>query len=140
MATVVRFQAKPSQFFVIFDSLVAITTHPGAQNSRSDSFGADNDAGQTDKPIALPRFAHARRVIIVKSIHIIMIVATLRTGPVDHLQQFIQQIKVDSAGTTLRQSTPRCSDSITDTTILKIADQQRAQWTLSILKLQQQTG
>ena len=68
--------------------------------------------------------------------------ATLRTGPVDHLQQFIQQIKVDSAGTTLRQSMPRCSDSITDTTILKIANQRRAQWTLLILKLaeQQQTG
>ena len=60
MATIVRFQAKPSQFFAIFDSLVAITTHPGAQNSRSGSFGADNDAGQT---IALPRFAHARGVI-----------------------------------------------------------------------------
>ena len=60
VATVVRFQAKPSQFFfAIFDSLVAITTHPGAQNSRSGSFGADN-AGQT---IALPRFAHARGVI-----------------------------------------------------------------------------
>ena len=63
MATVVRFQAKPSQFFAIFDSLVAIITHPGAQNSRSGSFGADNDAGQTDKPIALPRFAHARGVM-----------------------------------------------------------------------------
>ena len=63
MATVVRFQTKPSQFFAIFDSLVAITTHPGAQNSRWGSFGADNDAGQTDKPIALPRFAHARGVI-----------------------------------------------------------------------------
>ena len=65
VVTVVRFQAKPSQFFfAIFDSLVAITTHPGAQNSRSGSFGADNDdAGQTDKPIALPRFANARRVI-----------------------------------------------------------------------------
>ena len=66
MATVVRFQAKPSQFFSIFDSLVAITTHPGAQNSRSGSFGADNDnAGQMDKPIALPRFAHACGVIIL---------------------------------------------------------------------------
>ena len=66
MATVVRFQAKPSQLFAIFDSLVAITTHPGAQNSRLGSFGADNDnTGQTDKPIALPRFAHARGVIIL---------------------------------------------------------------------------
>ena len=68
MATVVRFQAKPSQFFfcfffAIFDSLVAITSRPGAQNSRSGSFGANNDAGQTDKPIALPRFAHARGVM-----------------------------------------------------------------------------
>ena len=63
MATVVRFQAKPSQFFAIFDSLVAITTHPGAQNSRSGSFGADNDdAGQTDKLIALTRFVHVRGV------------------------------------------------------------------------------
>ena len=55
---------KPSQaifFFAIFDSLVAITTHPGAQNSRSGSFGADN-AGQT---IALPLFAHAPGVIII---------------------------------------------------------------------------
>ena len=62
MATVVRFQAKPSQasFLPFFDSLVAITTHPGAQNSISGSFGADNDdAGQTDKPIALLRFVHA---------------------------------------------------------------------------------
>ena len=63
MATVVRFQAKLSQFFAIFDNLVAITTHPGVQNSRSGSFGADNDdAGQTEKPIALPRFAHVRGV------------------------------------------------------------------------------
>ena len=65
MATVVRFQTKPSQFFAIFDSLVAITTHPGAQNSRSGSFGADNDdAGQT---IALPRFTHACGVIKLAS-------------------------------------------------------------------------
>ena len=43
VASVIPFQANPSQFFAVFDSLVAITTHPGAQNSRSGRFRVNDD-------------------------------------------------------------------------------------------------
>ena len=43
VASVVPFQANPSQFFAVFDSLVAITTHSGAQNLRSGRFRVNDD-------------------------------------------------------------------------------------------------
>ena len=43
VAGVVPFQANSSQFFAVFDSMVAITTHPGAQNSRSGRFRVNDD-------------------------------------------------------------------------------------------------
>ena len=43
VASIVRFQANPSQFFAVFDSLVASTTHTGAQNSRSGRFRVNDD-------------------------------------------------------------------------------------------------
>ena len=52
---VVPFQANPTQFFAVFDSLVTITTHPGGQNSRSGRFRVNDD-----KTITLPLAAHAR--------------------------------------------------------------------------------
>ena len=42
VASVVPFQTKSSLFLAVFDSLVAITTHPGAQNSRSGRFRVNN--------------------------------------------------------------------------------------------------
>ena len=38
----------PSQFFAVFDSLIAVRTHPGAQKSISGHFRADNDADDDD--------------------------------------------------------------------------------------------
>ena len=43
VASVIPFQANPSHFFAVFDSLVAITTHPGAKNSRSGRFRVNDD-------------------------------------------------------------------------------------------------
>ena len=43
VASVIPFQANPSHFFAVFVSLVAITTHPIAQNSRSGRFRVDDD-------------------------------------------------------------------------------------------------
>ena len=49
VASVIPFQANPSHFFVVFDSLVAITTHPGAQNSRSGRFRVNDDNRRTKR-------------------------------------------------------------------------------------------
>ena len=43
VASVVRFQARPNQFFAVFDSLDPVTTHSGDYISRSGRFRADND-------------------------------------------------------------------------------------------------
>ena len=38
-----HFKQTQASFFAVFDSLVAITTHPGAQNSRSGRFRVNDD-------------------------------------------------------------------------------------------------
>ena len=43
VASVLPFEANPSQFFAVFDSLGVITTHIGAQNSRSGRFRVNDD-------------------------------------------------------------------------------------------------
>ena len=55
VASVVPFQEKSSQFFAVFDSLVAIITHLGAQNSRSGRFRVnDNDNNRRTKRLLYP--------------------------------------------------------------------------------------
>ena len=48
VASIVRFQANPSQFFAVFDSLVVSTTLTGAQNSRSGRFRVNDDDDDDD--------------------------------------------------------------------------------------------
>ena len=43
MVGIIRFLAKSSKFFAVFDSLVAIRTRLSAQKSRSGHFGVDNN-------------------------------------------------------------------------------------------------
>ena len=43
VASVLPFEANPSQFFAVFDSLGVITTHLGAPNSRSGRFRVNDD-------------------------------------------------------------------------------------------------
>ena len=43
VVSIILFLAKQRQFFGLFDSLVAVRTHPGAQKSRSGHFSADDD-------------------------------------------------------------------------------------------------
>ena len=38
-----HFKQTQASFFAVFDSLIAITTHPGAQNSRSGRFRVNDD-------------------------------------------------------------------------------------------------
>ena len=50
VGSVIPFQANLSHFFAVFDSLVAITTHPGASNSRSGRFRVnDNNNRRTNR-------------------------------------------------------------------------------------------
>ena len=56
---------RTRQFFAVFDSLVAITTHTGAQNTRSGRFRVndddnDNNNNRRTKRLLLPLAAHAR--------------------------------------------------------------------------------
>ena len=48
VASVIPFQANPSHFLADFDSLVASTTHLGAQNSRSGRFRVNDDDDNDD--------------------------------------------------------------------------------------------
>ena len=59
-----QFEAKPSQFFAAFDSLVELTTHSDAYINRSDDFCADNNNNNNnniDNDRHYP--AHVREVI-----------------------------------------------------------------------------
>ena len=48
VASVLPFEANPSQFFAVFDSLGVITTHLGAPNSRSGRFRVNDDDNDND--------------------------------------------------------------------------------------------
>ena len=46
--------SKPKPVFAVFDSLVAITTHPGAQNSRSGRFRVNDNNNRRTKRLLYP--------------------------------------------------------------------------------------
>ena len=48
VASILPFEANPSQFFAVFDSLGVITTHLGAPNSRSGRFRVNDDDNDND--------------------------------------------------------------------------------------------
>ena len=72
VASVVPFQAKSSQFFAVFDSLVAITTHPGAQNSRSGPFRVNDDDNRRTNRLHYPLLcmrARGNKIVILGFAH-----------------------------------------------------------------------
>ena len=62
-----RYQSIPSYakpfFFAVFDSLVAVRTHPGAQKSMSGDFRADNDDRRTNR-LLYPLLRMRARVVM----------------------------------------------------------------------------
>ena len=71
-----QFEAKPSQFFTTFDSLVVLTTCSDAYISRSGDFGADNNDDRWINRLLYPLCMHVG--VTIKGIHKVIVLSVYK--------------------------------------------------------------